>query len=285
MNSPGPGLHDGLTKVGGRPPLRRYLADVWTRREFIYSLAKFRIEAENQSNRLGMGWVVLRPLINAAVYGLIFGILLGANGRPPQFVEFLVIGVFFFEYFSASFTHGAKSITSNQALVQSLSFPRMSLPLAAVMQKLLQFVPMVVIMLLLVLAFGTPPRVEWLLIAPLVLLLSVFNSGLAMITARLTVHFRDLSQLLPFVTRLIFYTTGIFFSFEVRFDAHPTVLRIMDFQPIHEFLTLARSLLLTGDLYEVDPWYWLYAGVWSVAVFAIGVVFFWRAEERYGRTD
>lgn len=273
-----------LTRVGARPPLRVYLAQVWQRREFIFSLAKFRIESENQRNRLGMFWVVLKPLLNAGVYGLIFGVLL-AGSRPDKFVGFLVIGVFLFEFFSQSFTTGSKSITSNNALVQSLSFPRMSLPLATVTEKFLQFLPTVVIMLFFVLAMGERPSFRWLLLIPLITIFFVFNAGLALITARLTVHFRDLTQLLPFISRFIFYTTGIFFSVERRFAEHPVVLRIADFQPIHEFLSLGRSILLTGPDYGMTSIYWLYATLWAVAMFSIGVVFFWAAEERYGRND
>lgn len=276
---------EGLHKVGGRPPIGAYLVDVWRRRAFIYSLARFRIEAENGRNRLGMGWVILKPLINAAVYGTIFGILLGRASRPDQFVLFLVIGVFFFEYFSSCFTSGAKSITSNANLVQSLNFPRMSLPLALVTQRLLQFVPMIVIMIVLVLAFGNQPLWDWLLLIPLVVLFTVFNAGLTLITARLTVHFRDLTQLLPFISRFFFYTSGIFFSVERRFGENETVMKIADGQPIHEFLDLARSIMLTGPDYVINSQYWGYAAAWSFATLIIGTVYFWAAEERYGRTD
>jgi len=275
---------EGLTKVGGRPSLRVYLAQVWGRREFIYSLARFRIEAENQRNRLGMLWIVLKPLLEASVYGLIFGLLLGRAGID-NFVAFLIIGVFLFQFFAQTFTAGAKSITSNTALVQSLSFPRMALPLALVVQKLLQFIPTALIMLVLGLLTGTKPQWQWLLLIPLIGLLFVFNAGVTLITARLTVHFRDLSQLLPFANRLLFYTTGIFFSIEQRLQDFPTLMRIADFQPIYEFLTLGRGALLTGPQYELKNEYWLYASAWSLAIFAIGVVFFWAAEERYGRTD
>lgn len=274
----------GLTKVGGRPPLSTYLVDVWQRREFIYSLAKFRIEAENQRNRLGMGWVILKPLLEAGVYGLIFGLLLGREGID-HFVEFLIIGVFLFQFFATTFSAGATSITKNTALVQSLSFPRMALPMALVVQRLLQFIPMAVIMVIIVVVFGTAPAWSWLLMIPLIALFFVFNAGVTLITARLTVHFRDLSQLLPFVTRLLFYTTGIFFSIEQRLSDYPTLSRLADFQPLHEFLTLGRSILLTGPQYEPVPSYWLYATAWAFGVFALGVVFFWAAEERYGRTD
>ncbi len=124
-----------------------------------------------------------------------------------------------------------------------------------------------------------------LLIVPLVAIFFAFNTGLALITARLTVHFQDLNQLLPFVTRLIFYTTGIFFSFDKRFEKHPTLLRIMDFQPIHEFLSLGRGIMLQGPDYAVKPEYWLYVAIWSLAILAFGIVFFWSAEERYGRVN
>lgn len=275
---------NGLTRVGARPPLRAYLREVWQRRQFIYSLSRFRIESENHRNRLGLAWVVIKPLLNALVYGVIFGILLKGS-RPENFVSFLVVGVFFFQFFSTSFSHGAKSITSNNALVQSLSFPRMALPLAAVLQRFLQFLPTLPILFLIVLVTGIRPTFQWFLLVPLCLTYFVFNAGLALITARLTVHFRDLSELLPFVTRLLFYTSGIFFSFEKRFSDFPTLLKIVDFQPIHEFMELARSILITGEDYTVNMNYWLYAVAWSVVVLIFGVVFFWAAEERYGRTD
>ncbi|WP_290582634.1 ABC transporter permease [Aeromicrobium sp.] len=279
--TPGP---EPLTLVGGRPTLPAYLRQVWQRRSFIAALARFRIEAENQQNRLGMAWVVLKPLLNAGLYGTIFGVLL-ASGRPPHFVEFLVIGVFLFEFFATSFTSGAKSITANTALVQSLAFPRMALPVAVVVQRLLQFVPMLAIMVVAVAALGHPVEVDWLLLVPLTALFFLFNTGLALIAARLTVHVRDLTHLLPFLTRITFYTTGIFFSIEQRFADDPLVLRIASFVPLHEFLTLARGILLDDPAFAAPGEFWLYATGWSVAMLVLGVLFFWSAEERYGRTD
>lgn len=275
----------GLHRVGGRPPLWSYLAEVWRRREFIFALARYRLEAENGRNRLGMGWVVLKPLINAGVYGAVFGLMLQTHRDVQDFVAYLVIGVMMFEYFSTCFTTGAKSITSNAALVQSLSFPRMSLPLSLVGQRLLQFGPMILIMLIVAVASGNMPNWEWFLLIPLFILFTVFNTGLTLITARLTVHLRDLTQLLPFIARFFFYTSGIFFSVQDRFADLPVLLKIADFQPIYEFLTLARAILLDGPGYEMPTEYWLYASIWSVAILMFGVLFFWAAEERYGRTN
>jgi teichoic acid transport system permease protein len=275
----------GLIKVGGRPPLRTYVGEVWRRRAFIYSMAKFKIESENQQNSLGMFWVILKPLLNALVYGAIFGFLIGSEGRPAHFVEFLIIGVFLFEFFAQSWTSGGKAITNNAALLQSLAFPRLALPLAAVTQRFLQFLPTVAIMLVFLLVSGNAPTLQWLLIVPIFGLYFLFNCGLALVTARLSVHWRDLNNFLPFLTRFFFYTTGIFFSVEKRFGDHPTIMRISDFQPIHEFLSLARAALLEGPGYAMEQRYWFYVVAWSLGLFAFGIWFFWRAEERYGRVD
>lgn len=275
----------GLHKVGARPPFWIYLRDVWRRRQFIYRLARYRIEASNGQNRLGMAWVLLKPIIDAVVYGTVFGFFLMRGNIPDHYILFLVVGVFMFEFFASCLTSGAKSITRNANLVQSLSFPRMALPLALVTEKLLEFVPMLGIIFATAIFSGLRPTTDWLLMLPIVVLLTVFNAGVTMFTARLTVHFRDLTQLLPFASRLLFYTSGVFYSLDLAFANNETVLRIMDVQPIHEFLSLGRSIFLDSPGFTAPPEYWLYASLWAVASIVVGSLFFWAAEERYGRVD
>jgi teichoic acid transport system permease protein len=60
-------------------------------------------------------------------------------------------------------------------------------------------------------------------------------------------------------------------------------MRLIDFQPIHEFLSLGRAALWDGPGFSAKPEYWLYASVWSFALLIDGSIFFWAAEERYGR--
>jgi teichoic acid transport system permease protein len=271
-----------LHRVGARPSLHRYLADAWSRRDFAIAMAKYKIEAANQRNRLGMLWIFIKPTLNAVMYGLIFGVLQGSN-RPENFPMYVVIGVFLFEYFSTSMNNGAKSITGNGALVQSLAFPRITLPLSTVIQQLLTLVPMLGVMVVYILILGAPIRAEWLLMIPLVAIFTVFNLGVALIGARLTVHIRDLTQLLPLVTRILFYTSGVLFAIDRILAPYPWAVALFDFHPLHEVLSIARGLLMPGV--EFNPIYWLYFSVWALVVFVAGVLFFWAAEERYGRVD
>ncbi|WGW12276.1 ABC transporter permease [Saxibacter everestensis] len=271
-----------LRRVGARPTFPAYIRQVWARRAFIYSLARFRIQGDNERNRLGMAWVVLKPLLSAVVYGVVFG-LLQAGNRPENFVQYLVVGVMMFEFFNHSMGQGSKSITKNTALVQSLAFPRMVLPLATAAQQALSFGPMVLVMLLINIVMGSPIQFDWLLLIPAFALYICFNTGVTLIAARLTVHFRDLDQLLPFISRIFFYTSGVFFDPQKILVDYPTALKVYDFQPLHEFMTIVRGLLVPG--YDVPPMFWIYAACWSLILLAFGSIFFWEAEERYGRDD
>ena len=269
-----------LPRVGARPSFPSYLAEVWRRRDFIATMARFRMRASLESNRLGLAWVVLRPILNAGIYGIIFG-LLQAGNRPPDYPAFVVIGVFLFEFFQGCFNDGSKAITSNRSLVQSLAFPRMTLPLAAVVERFLHFLIMLVVLIPIMAIFGFYPTWDWLLIVPLVLLFTLFSTGVAFVTARLTVHVSDLSQLLPFVSRLLFYSSGVLFAVDRILAAHPWALRVFDFYPLYQVLRIARRHLMGADAYPL--YYWAMLAGSAVLTFVVGAVFFWRAEERYGR--
>lgn len=270
----------GLHRVGARPSLWSYLKQTWARRDFIATMAAYKMSAANQENRLGAFWLVLKPTLNAAVYGLIFGVIQGGN-RPADYPAYVVIGVFLFEFFAQCFAQGAKAITGNRALVQSLSFPRISLPLSVVMEQFYTLLLSMLVMLPLVVVLGHRPTWNWLLMIPLVLLFTLFNTGVALFTARLTVHFRDLTQILPFVSRLLFYTSGALFDVTKIFASHPWVIEIYNWHPIYQVLVIARSSLMGETGYDLT--YWWHLGGWAVVALAAGFTFFWVAEERYGR--
>lgn len=270
----------GLHRVGARPSLGSYLKQTWERRDFIFAMAQSRLRAQLEGNRLGIGWLLLQPVLNAAIYGAIFGVLQKVS-NPLSYAAHVVIGVFLFGFFSSCLTRGAKSITGNQNLVQSLAFPRLTLPLAEVVQQLLSLLPAIALLLVILPFLGHWPTLEWLLIIPLLALFTLFNAGIAMIAARLTVHVRDLTQLLPFISRILFYTSGVLFNVSQVFDKNPWAVRLFDFHPIYQVLQLGRSLLMGEQL--TDQNYWWYFSAWAVLTFAVGLVFFWSAEERYGR--
>ncbi len=284
-----------LRRLGGRPKLGAYLGELWQRRHFALELARSRFRAENEADRLGAAWIVLRPLINAAVYGTVFGFILVSPSRPNDYLPFLVSGVFVFQYFASSFNEGARAIVASMGLVTTLHFPRAVLPIAVVYQNLLGQIWMIGTLCVIVVANGNGIRPSWLLVVPAMALMTLFNLGVAFVAARITIHLRDIAQLIPFVTRMFFYLSGIFVSMQSLLHGHPRAEAIAEANPVYVYITLVRVGLLgpqtvfavphkTHEYYPYDMGRtWLYALAWGVGLLVVGFLFFWRAEDEYGR--
>src|SRR5690348_14625539 len=109
----------GLTPSSARPGLVSYLARVWQRRHFIVAYATARNVSMYTEARLGQLWQVLTPLLNSAVYYLIFGILFKANRGISNYTAYLVIGVFIFAFTERSIVVGSTVMRANISLIRS----------------------------------------------------------------------------------------------------------------------------------------------------------------------
>ncbi len=283
INAPSVPSWSGMHPVGERPPFGTYIAEAWRRRRFAFTLASYKLVAGLLPNRLGVLWIVLKPLAMAIIYGTIFHFVLSGPARPANFVQFLIVGIFVFEFFTGCFGGGSKAITGNLKLVQSLGFPRILLPVSVVAEQAMRMVPVVLLLGVLLVVFGEPIRWSWLLIFPILAVMAVFNLGLALVVARLSVHARDVQQIIPIVNRVLFYATGIFFSVDGALANYPVALTVAHLVPTYEFISMSRQVLLEG--YSAPLLAWLAAPVWAVVMLVFGAVFFWRAEARYGLSD
>jgi len=273
----------GLFEVGQRPPLGKYLAEAWRMRRFALTLASYRLVGSLVRNRLGVLWIVLRPLMTAVIYGVIFGAVLSSQARPADFVPYLITGFFTFEFFTGCFGNGSKAITANSKLVQSLGFPRILLPVSVVAEQAMRMVPIVVLLAVLLLIFGQPITWAWLLVLPILALMAVFNLGVVLIVARMSVQTRDVQQLIPIVNRVLLYASAVFFQVDKVFADNPVILTIAHLVPTYDFIALVRGVMLPA--HPAPTLALIAAPVWALLAIVIGVVYFWDAEARYGLSD
>lgn len=270
---------NGLRKLGSRPGLIPYLKEAWRRRSFAFVYAQYSLDSANARNRLGKAWVLLVPGIQIGIYGLIFGVILGSS-RPENFIPFLVAGITIFRFITGAFATGAKSISANIGMIRALRFPRVLLPFTTVINQLYASLPMFGLMFLIIPFFGEMPRWSWLLMIPILVLAFIFSFGLAMIAARLTVKSSDIVKLIPFIVRITFYVSGVFWSVE-KLLGPLGLMAFAHLNPIYVFLTLARGAVVTG--YSATLYDWGIAVAWTVVAFVVGFIYFFRAENRYGR--
>ncbi len=271
-----------LVASSARPGLQQYLRQLWERRYFLIAFANARVVSLYTSARLGQVWQLLTPLLNAGVYLLLFGVLLNTSRGVDNFIAFLIIGVFIFNFTQRSVRHGADSVSRNLGLIRALHFPRATLPLAYTLSELQQLGGALVVMAGAVIITGEPVRLAWLLVPVAVALQSVFNAGVSLVVARVVAQTPDINQVLPFVLRTWLYTSGVFYSIPV-FAAHaPDWVRVLlSINPAAVYIDLVRTALL--EEHVSLPYAWPLAVGWAVVAAAVGFVFFWRAETRYGR--
>lgn len=277
----------GLVDASARPSLPEYLRRLWARRYFVLAYASAYSTSKYSAHLLGQLWHILTPLLQAGIYYLLFGLLLGQKRGVDDYTAFLVTGVFVFTFMTRSMNNGAKSISGRRSMIRTLHFPRAILPLSFVLVEFRQLMVSMVVLFGIVLLTGQPLTFDWLLVAPAMILQMLFNLGLGLVTARIGAGAQDLTQLLPFVTRVWFYSSGVFFPIDQRLGNLPGPLHpMLQLNPGAVFLDLYRSALITSHQPMRLPFglsIWLVAAVWSVLLLVGGFVFFWQREETYGR--
>ncbi|MFC0007393.1 ABC transporter permease [Micromonospora siamensis] len=275
----------GLGFAGTRPTLGGYARQVWAYRHFIVAYSNAKVAASFSLTRLGRLWQVLTPLTNAAVYYLIFGVILATSRSVPNFIAYLCTGLFIFLFTQTVAQAGVQAITGNMGLIRALHFPRACLPVAIALIELQNIAASMLVLTAIVLLTGEPLTFEWLLIVPALLLQMTFNTGLAMFMARLGSKLTDLKQVVPFIMRTWMYASGVFYS-STLFAKHLPgwAAGIVEANPLLVYIELIRHAMLENvQLSSTLPHLWLLAVVWAAVVFVGGYVYFWRGEQEYGR--
>jgi teichoic acid transport system permease protein len=242
----------GLRPSAQRPTIGTYLRELWRRWSFIMGFATARNVAMYTEAKLGQLWQVLAPLLNAGVYFLIFGLIIkGVSRGVPDYLPFLVTGVFVFSFTQRTFISTSKVITDSLPLIRALKFPRAALPLAYVMIELQQMLLSMAVLFVIILAKGEPLTWDWLLIVPALLLLTMFNAGIGMFAARTGARVNDFAQLLPFLMRTWLYLSGVIYSVQLFVEQHSQnhawVTTLVQLNPAAIYITLVRQSLLESQ--------------------------------------
>ncbi|MGP9846308.1 ABC transporter permease [Brachybacterium sp. 107] len=272
---------DGLTPVGVRPRLGEYLAQLWDRRHFIWMDARHRVATQNSRNRLGSAWLILKPMLDAAMYFVIFGLVLKITRGMENYPGFIIIGVLMFRSTMRAISQGPGQLLSGKAMIRAFSFPRAALPISAEIRESLQMVYTVAIMIVMIMVVPNheQPELTWLLVPVIFVFQFFLNLGISLFMARVGFFFPDTTQFMTFVARFLMYGSGVIFPIE-RFLTNPIASALISVNPIYHMLVLYRAVLMDGTVPAAE--HWMILGAWSVGLTVFGFIFFWRGEATYG---
>ena len=258
----------------------RNLAALFRYRGLIQTLVVRDLKARYRGSVLGFFWSFFNPLLLLLIYSFVFTqVLVGAHdpGMEP-YALFMFCGILPWTWFSSSVLESANTLIAGGNLIKKVLFPAEVLPIVTVLANMVHFffgLPVLVAFLIYYQRPVDPLELLWFPVIVLVQL--IFTIGLALLLSALTVHFRDLKDLLGNLVQLWFFATPIIYPMQ---QAPESMRRWLNLNPMtHVMISYQEVLFFPGPH---GHWKWLVAlGVGSIAVFLVGYFVFDRLRDSF----
>jgi len=253
-----------------------------THRELLQDFAWRDLRSRYKGSALGFGWNFAIPLLQLAVFYLLFGVLLGQRPKTgtgeQNYAVFLFVGLLPWTFFASSLSAGASSVLANGAIVKKVRLPLQLLPAASVVSSLVNFILSLVVLFAVLAIFG-PRHPEGLVWIPLLIVVQiVMNLGFAYLLSALAVFFRDVQHILGILLLAWYFLTPVLFSVSVL-DDRPEQLRLLYLNPMSAAIVSYQRALLDGLPPQWDAL--AYSALFGVAVFILGFWYFDRAKDDF----
>jgi lipopolysaccharide transport system permease protein len=251
------------------------LAQLFRYRLLIHSLVARELKARYRGSVLGFFWSFINPLLLLLTYWLVFSLVL--SGMRPQSVTpyflFLFCGILPWTWFSSSIAQAAGVLIAGGNLIKKVLFPAEVLPIVAVLSNMVHFLLGLPILLFFLAYKGKLTLTALLLPLPLLVQL-VLTLGLALLVSALTVHFRDIQDLLSHILQVWFFLTPIIYYYGDMSGPIRSVLRL---NPMTHVLVAYQEILFQGRFEHVAGL--AAAAVVAVIVFLVGALLFDRLRD------
>jgi lipopolysaccharide transport system permease protein len=188
------------------------LRELWRYRELAYFLALRDVKIRYKQTALGIAWVLLQPLLAMGIFSIVFGQRGLAAADQVPYPLFVVSGLVPWFYFANATAGASGSIVSNTQLISKVYFPRLAIPLAAVLASLVDLSIGLLLVLVLLVALGNPPTLALLALPALVALAVLTALGISVWLSALDVQYRDVRYVVPFLLQVWLFATPVIYA-------------------------------------------------------------------------
>ncbi len=191
----------------GWVPLR--LDELWAYRELLYFLTWRDIKVRYKQTVLGAAWAIIQPFFTMLIFALFFGRLAKIPSDGIPYPIFAYAALVPWTFFANGVSQASNSLIVNPNLITKVYFPRLAMPIAAVLSGIVDFVLAFIVLLGMMFYYGTAPTVNVLWLPFLLLLALVTSLGVALWLSAMNVQFRDVRYTIPFLTQFWLFATPI----------------------------------------------------------------------------
>jgi ABC-type polysaccharide/polyol phosphate export permease len=259
------------------------IRDVLSRRRLIAYLVRADVKKRGTDTLLGNVWWVLDPLLQMLVYVVLVGLILQRGG--PDFPLFVLCAILPWKWFHATVGDGMGAVVGMERLIKQINFPKIVLPVSAVMAGVVSFGFGLIPLFALTLVVYTDRASAWMLLVPVVAAVQlVFSLAVAIALSAINVFYRDVSNLARHVMRMWFYLSPALYGLDLIesiADRYPWVKTWFDVNPWSTFFNAYRDLVYEG---RAPDWAGLLVLLLvSLVLLALAVWLFKRVEPMFAK--
>jgi len=249
--------------------------EIWQYRDLFFFLVWRDVKTRYAQSILGVGWAIVQPVFSMIVFTIIFGNLAKVDSEGVPYAIFSYTALVPWTYFSSSLTSASGSLINSKNLITKIYFPRLVIPLAPVIGKLIDFGISFLILIGLMLWFGVIPTIWSLMIPVFVILMMLTAAGVGMWLTALSIQYRDISYGAGFFIQLLLYGSPVIYATSIIPEKYQILYAL---NPMVGVIEGFRAALLGTRLM---PWNLIGVGsLMAVAFFLSGALYF-RSMERY----
>jgi lipopolysaccharide transport system permease protein len=249
--------------------------ELYRHRDLLIHWTWRNLKARHAQSALGISWAIIQPVVNTLIFTVVFGRLVGVDSDGVPYPLFAFCGMVIWTFFSNALREAVESLTRYTAMLSKIYFPRLVLPLSAVIGKLLDLAVVSLLFIPAMLYFGYIPRPEAIVMVPALLaVLFLATLGLGLWLSALAIQYRDVSHALVFAIQALMYVSPIVYSERIV----PDRFRILyGLNPVAGVVGGIRAVVLgTGP----TPWNLIVPGTLTAVFLAVSGLYYFRSRER-----
>jgi len=255
------------------------LDELWSYRELLFFFVWRDVKVRYKQTLLGATWAVLQPLLTMLIFTIFFGQMAGIGSEGMPYPIFSYAGLLPWTFFAAGLGGSSNSLVGAAGLLKKVYFPRLIVPVSAVLGGLVDFAVAFVVLIGMMAWYGVAPRPEMLLL-PLFLVLAFGAAlGMGLWLSALNVEFRDVRYVMPFFVQLLLFVTPVIYPASrvtEKLESMGLPGWLYGLNPMAGVLQGFRWALLGSG----EPWPLVAAGSAVTVLLLVGGLFYFRRMER-----
>jgi len=256
--------------------LAQYLTAFWGRRSLLWHMTVRHLRGQYKQSVLGYAWAFVNPLSQMIILSFVFSTILNTPSSNVPYPLFLFVGLLPWIFFSSAVASATEAVVVASSLVTKVYFPREVLPTAAVFTKVVDLAFGLIVLMMLMVYYGTSPEPNSIWIPVVFLIHLLFTLGLSYPLAALNLFFHDVRFLVGVALTLWFYLTPVLYPVSVV----PAKYHFLyDLNPNSLFIDAYRRLMLQNQV--PSPEKMLLGLAISIVTFLVGYYLFKKMEPSF----